>query len=137
MALFECFFFQYHSPKILLFSKLDRKKRNSNGANFEERESPNKNLGFGISSYFKMALFECFFFQYHSPKILLFSKLDRKKRNSNGANFEERESPKKNLGFGISSYFKMVLFECFFFQYHSPKILLFSKLDRKKRNSNG
>src|SRR5437868_4279278 len=136
MALFECFVFQYHSPKILLL-KWHRKKRNSNGAFSKERKFPKNNIVFANSSFFKIALFKCFVSQYHSPTILLFSKWDRKKRNSNGAFSKERKFPKNSLAFENSSFFKMALFECFVFQYHSPKILLFSKWDRKKRNSNG
>src|SRR5437868_6335872 len=107
MALFECFVFQYHSPKILLL-KWHRKERNSNVAFSKERKFPKNNIAFANSSFFKMALFECFDFQYHSPKILLL-KWHRKKRNSNGASSKERKFPKNSLAFENSSFFKMAL----------------------------
>src|SRR5437762_2233047 len=131
MALFECFVFQYHSPKILLL-KWHRKKRNTKSAFSKERKYPKNNIAFANNSFFKIALFKCFVSQYHSPTILLFSKWDRKKRNSNGAFSKERKFPKNSLAFENSSFFKMALFECFVFQYHSPKILLL-KWHRKKR----
>src|SRR5437667_157775 len=131
MALFECFVFQYHSPTILLFSKWNRKKRNSNGAFSKERKFSKNSLDFEYSSFLNFSVFECFVFQYHSPKILLL-KWHRKKRNSNGAFSKERKFPKNSLAFENCYFFKMTLFECFVFQYHFTKILLF-KLHCKKR----